>query len=288
MSDGDRGAEGRRMQVYICLAVLLCCLFEFGCCRPCQCPTCPVIPAVPTRDAVQQPPPTPVEVLIEQGTESEPGKTPQSEPIPAPPVPAGVPGEPTTINGLVVPYPLDKPLRGYGKCRRGKRRHPAFDIGGVGANGGLGTPVVSMARAKITMIGRGEDDPAKFGRPDKRSGMVKRGSRTYPRSAKVEGYGRVYFFTRNFGSWRSGTIISTMVMDGRYRGYKIRYMHLGEVHPSLVVGDIVEAGQEIGIMGGTAVQESCPHVHVDMTDLEERRVDVKALLGLDEPHGSCP
>jgi murein DD-endopeptidase MepM/ murein hydrolase activator NlpD len=145
-----------------------------------------------------------------------------------------------------------------------------------------------MARAKVTMIGRGEDDRAKFGRPDKRSGMAKRGSRTYPRSAEVEGYGRVYFFTRNYGSWRSGTIVSTIVMDGRYRGFQIRYMHLAEVHPSLAVGDIVEAGQEIGIMGGTAVQESCPHVHVDMTDLEERRVDVKALLGLDEPHGPCP
>ncbi len=268
--------------MHLRLVVLIWCLFEVGCCPPCHCPTCPVVPPVPEREVVRPPEPV-VEPVAPPVVEPEAVK-------PVEPVELTEPVEPTApgiINGLVVPYPLRKPLRGYGKCRRGKRRHAAFDIGGVGPNGGLGTPIVSMARAKVTMIGRGEDDRAKFGRPDKRSGSAKRGSRTYPRSAKVEGYGRVYFFTRNYGSWRSGTIISTVVTEGHYRGYRIRYMHLGAVHPSLAVGDIVEAGQEVGVMGGTAVQESGPHVHVDMADPEGNRVDVKALLGLDEPHGPC-
>lgn len=253
-----------------------------ACCPPCRCPQCPVVPSVPT-------PEQPATRVVPEPPEPE-------KELPPLPIdhddlvvasPATPPPDLPMRNGLVIPYPLDNPLRGYGKCRRGKRRHPAFDIGGVGEHGGLGTPIRSMARAKVTLIGRGATDPKKFGRPDRRRGKAQRGSRSYPRSMTIPGYGRVYFFTRNYGSWRSGTILSTRVVEGPYKGYEIRYMHLGEIHPALKVGDIVEAGQEIALMGATAIQESGPHVHIDMSDTRDRRVDVKALLGLDTKHGPC-
>jgi len=61
--------------------------------------------------------------------------------------------------GLVIPYSLKRVGRGFGKCVRGKRKHPALDINGVGKWKGLGTPVRSMVRAKVIRIGRPEDDP---------------------------------------------------------------------------------------------------------------------------------
>jgi murein DD-endopeptidase MepM/ murein hydrolase activator NlpD len=249
-----------------------------GCCPPCTCPRCPVLPALPDhlpepdKPGPQPLPPLPID--DDDFTESDEVFTEPARELEA-------------VEALTVPYPLTNPLRGFGRCRRGKRRHPAFDIGGVGEHGGLGTRIVSMAPAVVTFIGRGADDPHKFGRPDRRSGMATRGTHDYPRSRVIDGYGRVYFFTRSYGSWRSGNVIVTRVLEGPYLDYEIRYMHLADIHPALKVGDNVAAGQEIGLMGGTAVQESCPHVHVDMTDTQGNRVDVKALLGLDEPHGPC-
>ena len=248
-----------------------------GCCQPCRHPAAQVWPAVPRRveGPSEKPPQAAKSPVVEE-----------VDPVEETFVPP-VPDIQEYGDGLVIPYPLHNPLRGYGKCRRGKRRHPAFDIGGVGPEGGLGTPVVSMVKARVTMIGRGDEDPGKFGRPDRRSGTAKRESHRYPRSMKVKGYGRVHFFTRNYGSWRSGTIIVTTALEGPLKGHIIRYMHLAAVHPDLKAGSIVEAGQEIGLMGGTAVQESAPHVHIDIADPEGKRLDVKAMFGLDEPHGPC-
>lgn len=193
-----------------------------------------------------------------------------------------------TAPGVVLPYSLDRVLSTFGDCRDGGRRqHRGLDIGGVGDNQGLGTPVRSMVRARITMIGTGEQDPDRFGRPDTRSGTTERARQDLPRSFVVPGYGRVYFFTRDYGSWRSGTIIVTEALEGPMAGYRIRYMHLGGIHPGLQVGDEVEAGQELGLMGGTAIQSDSPHVHIDIEDLNAQRVDVAPLLGLPADTRRC-
>jgi len=145
-----------------------------------------------------------------------------------------------------------------------------------------------MVRAKVTMIGRPEDDPVKFGVPDRGAGTVVRTGETLPRSLRLPLYGRVFFFTRNHGKWRTGTIVVTRGLEGRLKDHTIRYMHLGAVHPRLKVGDILEAGQELGVMGSTAIMESWPHVHIDVEDPRCRRVDVEWLLGLGAKHPACP
>ncbi len=193
-----------------------------------------------------------------------------------------------TAPGVVLPYSLERVLSTFGDCRDGGRRqHRGLDIGGVGSDQGLGTPVRSMVRARVTMIGTGEQDPDRFGRPDTRSGTTERARQDLPRSFNVPGYGRVYFFTRDYGSWRSGTIIVTEALEGPMTGYRIRYMHLGAIHPGLQVGDEVEAGQELGLMGGTAIQTDSPHVHIDIEDLNGERVDVAPLLGLPADTRRC-
>jgi murein DD-endopeptidase MepM/ murein hydrolase activator NlpD len=103
----------------------------------------------------------------------------------------------------------------------------------------------------------------------------------------IPGYGVVHWFTRDYGSWRSGTIISTEVVEGDWEGYRVRYMHLGAIYPGLAEGDIVEAGQELGLMGGTAIQFDSPHVHIDMEDLHGDRVDIAPLLGLEADTRTC-
>ena len=93
-------------------------------------------------------------------------------------------------------------------------------------------------------------------------------------------YGQVYFFTRNYGRWRSGTIISIELIDGPLKGHTVRYMHLGAVHPSMELDGIVERGQEIGVMGGTAVMQDLPHLHIDVTGPRARRVDPSPFIGI--------
>lgn len=190
--------------------------------------------------------------------------------------------------GFALPYSLDNVLSTWGDCRDGGRRqHNGIDLGGVGEHHGLGTPVRSMIRARVTMIGTGDQDPGRFGNPDTRGGETERGGLTVPREARIAGYGLVHFFTRDLGSWGSGTIITTEGEDGVLAGYRIRYLHLAAVHPSLAVGDLVDAGQEIGLMGGTAVQSSTPHVHIDIEDTNGQRVDVAPFLGLEPDTTSC-
>ncbi len=189
--------------------------------------------------------------------------------------------------GLAVPYPLDHIFGMFGDCRSGGRQHAALDIGGVGPAAGLGTPVRAMVRSRITAIGRPEDDPARYGRPDNRGGTTRRSGVDLPRSADIAGYGRVAFFTRDYGSGHTGAMISTEAIGTTIDGHRVRYMHLGAVHPQLAVGDEVEAGQEIGLMGGTAVMESLPHVHIDIETPGGRRIDVAPLLGMAPDTNRC-
>ena len=196
-----------------------------------------------------------------------------------------IPGGPEDV---VLPYPVTRVFRGFGACRGARHHHEAIDIGGVGPDAGLGTPIVAMARARVTMIGRPQDDPVEFGELDTRRGEVERGGRLLPRSKVVEGYGRVHFFTLNKGRWRSGVVVVLEGVGGTLDKHEMRYMHLAEVHPRLAVGDVVQPGQEIGLMGGTAVQQASPHLHLDIEGPDGRRLDVAPLLGLEPTARVCP
>lgn len=193
------------------------------------------------------------------------------------------------MRGIVQPYPLSNVFSTFGDCRPGGRTHSGLDIGGVGPDGGIGTPIYAMSRVKITYIGRPEDDPDKFGQPDRGRGHAQRGPRAMklPRSKEVPGYGVVNFFTRTYGSWRTGTILVMEGLDGPLKGHRVRYMHLGAIHPELRVGDIVEGGQEVGLMGGTAVQHDMPHVHIDIETADGSRVDVAPYVGLPGDNTRC-
>lgn len=189
-------------------------------------------------------------------------------------------------DGLAFPYPANKFFRGFGPCRGRRHHHEGIDLGGVGPEWGIGTPIRSMARAEILFIGTGEDDPDQFGAPDKRPGEALRGDKLLPRSREIEGYGKVYFFTRTKGRWRSGNIMVTRAIEGPLAGHTIRYLHLAAFRPDLEVGDVLEVGEELGLMGGTGVQESAPHLHLDIADPDGKRVDVAPMLGL-APTASC-
>lgn len=190
-------------------------------------------------------------------------------------------------NGLVLPYPLDNVFRGFADCHRGRHRHPALDIGGVGPSWGLGTPVRSMARARVVRIGTPEDDPVRWGTRLTKEKTAFRGNRWLPTSAELPEYGHVSFFTADYGRSRTGVFITTRVLDGRLEGQTITYMHLAAVHPGIAVGDVVEAGQEVGAMGGTAVLESAPHVHVSIHNRRDRAVDVGPILGIGPTAAQC-
>ena len=196
--------------------------------------------------------------------------------------------EATPLRGdLVLPYPLDNVFRGFARCRRGRHTHRAIDIGGVGADWGLGTPIRALARAKIVHVGTPESDPVRYGRRDTREGTVARRSSTLPRSSEVPGYGRVHFFTENYGRFRSGVLIVTRVLGGRYDGYAVKYMHLAAVHPAVKRGAVVEAGQELGLMGGTAVQDDPPHLHLAIENRGGRAIDPGPILGIGSTRFRC-
>lgn len=191
--------------------------------------------------------------------------------------------------GVVLPYPATNVFSTFSDCRPGGRTHAGLDLGGVGESGGLGTPIYAMARSRVTFVGRPEDDPERFGEPDLEDGHVQRGPRAMPlrRFDFLPGYGRVNYFTKTYGSWRTGTIIVMQAQEGPLAGHRIRYMHLGAVHPEILVGDYVEAGQEVGVMGGSAVQHDMPHIHIDIEDPQSRRVDVAPYIGLPADPGAC-
>ena len=190
--------------------------------------------------------------------------------------------------GMVLPYPLTFVIKKLGKCRRGKRGHIAIDLGGIGPNYGLGTPVRAMARSRVIRVGLPSNDSGEFGEADMGSGYAYRRGRRLPRSMVIQGYGRVRFFTHDYGRWRSGVVVSTRILEGRYKGYKVRYMHLAAVHPSVEVGHEVQAGQEIALMGCTAILNDLPHIHFDIwTPSDSRRVDPSPILGLRSRSVSC-
>ena len=192
-----------------------------------------------------------------------------------------------TQPGIAAPYSLARVTGTFGDCRPGGRQHRGLDISGVGPNSGLGTPVRAMTRAKILRVALPGTDVARYSRFDRRSGKTKRNKKWLPRSLEVPGYGPVYFFTRGHGRARTGVMIVTQAIGGPLHGHTIRYMHLGAIHPALSEGGVLEAGQELGLMGGTAVQESSPHVHIDIETPEGKRVDVAPFLGLEADHGRC-
>ena len=190
-------------------------------------------------------------------------------------------------SGVALPYPTRRVFRGFGRCLgKGRHFHEAIDLGGVGPDGGIGTPVRSMVRAKVTMIGEAAKRPKDFGTPYRGKTPVLRGGRRLPPKKALPGYGDVYFFTSRRGKWRSGTLIETVGLEAPLEGHVIRYMHLGAVRPDIAVGDVIEAGEEVGVLGGTGVQTASPHVHIDIRTPDDHAVDVAPLLGL-APTASC-
>lgn len=188
---------------------------------------------------------------------------------------------------LALPYPLDNLFRGFAECRRHGYRHKALDIGGVGEDYGVGTPVRSMARARVVAFGTPAMDPAGYGAPLEGVDTVVRSGFHLPAHRVIAGYGLVTFFTRNYGSHRTGGMVETRVLEGRYKGYTIKYMHLAAVRPELAVGAELAAGEELGLLGGTAVQDSPPHVHVAIENPRGVPVDVGPILGIGPTRPSC-
>jgi len=190
-------------------------------------------------------------------------------------------------NGLVLPYPLDKVFRGYARCRRGRHTHKAIDIGGIGPDWGVGTPIRAIARAKVLHIGLPELDPKRYGVRDLGEGTVRRGGKMLPRSKEVAGYGRVRFFTKGRGRLRTGVLLVTKILNGRLKGYTARYMHMGAIHPAIKRKSVIEAGQEIGLIGGTAVQTDAPHLHLSLHNRAGKAVDLGPLFSMGSTRFKC-
>ena len=187
----------------------------------------------------------------------------------------GLPIEP----GFAQPYPYGNLMRQF--CGGDKKRHRGHDIGVVGEkNAGMGTVINAIVRSQITLIGKTGEDIGEFGKLDKRSGTTTRTGKTYPRQILAPGYGIVYPFSSNYGRWHSGMVIVTRVLDGPLKDYTVRYMHMGAIRPDLKVGDIVEPGEHIALMGGTAVMDSPPHVHIDAETPTGLRVDLGPYIGI--------
>ncbi len=70
------------------------------------------------------------------------------------------------------------------------------------------------------------------------------------------------------------------MLEGPLAGDEVRYMHLGAVHPSVRAGAIVERGQEIGLLGGSAVMTDAPHLHIDASR-RGTRLDLSEWVGLE-------
>lgn len=187
--------------------------------------------------------------------------------------------QPNAGAAYVAPYQPIELLSDFWDCR-GRRRHRGLDLAGVGEHDGLGTPVRAMARSVVIELGTPEIDARRYGRRLTNRDTVVRDGRELPASAEIPGYGRVFFFTRNYGSAHTGVMIVTRVLEGPLAGAVLRYMHLAAVHPDLQVGLELHPGQELGLMGGTAILESRPHVHIDAEDAAGQRLDLAPYLGL--------
>lgn len=190
-------------------------------------------------------------------------------------------------SGLVVPYPLDNLFRGWTECASKHGGHHALDIGGVGKDYGLGTPVRAMARSKVTAFATTTSDPVACGRPLKAEPTTVRSRLTLPTSRDIPGYGQVWFFSEDYGTHRSGGYIELKMLEGPYENDTVRYLHLAAVRPDLKVGDVVDAGDEVGLLGGTAVQDAPPHVHVQLETREGHDLDVGKVLGIGSTFVGC-
>jgi murein DD-endopeptidase MepM/ murein hydrolase activator NlpD len=195
---------------------------------------------------------------------------------------------PKTQAGIALPYSLARVISDFGDCRAPGKRHQGLDIAAAMSepDAGLGTPIRAMVRAKVTAIALPDEDTTKYSTFDRSPGTTIRRGRALPRSGDVPGYGRVYFFTQGYGASRTGVMVETVGQGGALDGYRVRYMHMSAIHPTLRVGDVLEPGQELGLMGGTAVQDSSPHLHIDIEDPSGQRIDPAPLLGL--PRAEMP
>lgn len=189
-------------------------------------------------------------------------------------------------SGVLLPYPLDNLFRGWVECT-GRGHHKAIDIGGVGPDDGLGTVVRAMGKGKVIQIGMPADDPARFGTPLTGVDTVTRGRHTLPAWKDVPGYGKVWFFTKDYGRHRSGGVISIRLTDGPLADHEIHYLHVAAARPGLAVGDVVEAGEELGLLGGTAVLDAPPHLHLAIDTPEGKPVDVGRVFGIGVTRVPC-
>jgi len=189
-------------------------------------------------------------------------------------------------NGLVLPYPLDNPFRGWVECT-GRGHHKAFDIGGVGPAGGLGTVVRALGKARVVQIGMPADDPERFGTPLTGVATVMRSGTELPAWKDVPGYGKVWFFTKDYGRHRSGGTIALKLLDGPLVGHEVHYLHVAAARRGLAVGDEVEAGDELGLLGGTAVLDAPPHLHLSIETPEGRSLDVGPIFGIGQTRVPC-
>ena len=190
--------------------------------------------------------------------------------------------------GFAQPYPYGNLMRQF---RKGSSscKHGGHDIGIVdqGQNGGMGTVINAVVKSEITLIGRTGQNESEFGKQDKRTGTGHRASHDYPRQILVPGYGLVYPFSLNYGRWHSGMVLETKVLEGPLEGYTIRYMHMADIRPDLKVGDILEPGEHIAIMGSTAIMDSSPHVHIDASTPSGKRIDLAKYIGIPPVGRSC-
>ena len=90
--------------------------------------------------------------------------------------------------------------------------HQGLDIASQGPMAGIGQPIYSIVKSKVTFIGTPEMNPSKYGRRDRRGGAIKRGGVMIPRRVKVDGYPTLYPFTRGLGSAKTGVFIITQAM----------------------------------------------------------------------------
>jgi murein DD-endopeptidase MepM/ murein hydrolase activator NlpD len=281
----------------------------FGCIAAQQHQPPPMITASPASAGVEP------SLLASAGDQVSP--TPDDDPSPRPiyrgapgaPRPAGVPiifdtpleeflitaaltnsFQPMEI--MLHPFPTGEISSGWGEPRSHGRVHLAADIRELRGDMGVGKPIRAMTRGKITRLGTPDIDSGRYGRKDCRPGYVVRSGHRFKRVIEVEGYGTVCPFTSTLGSSGMGNIIEVEVIGGELDKHTIRYMHMGAVHPSLKMGDVLEPGQEIGLMGGTGVQRSSPHLHLDISTPDGKRVDpapyLKGLQGRPDAHCALP
>jgi murein DD-endopeptidase MepM/ murein hydrolase activator NlpD len=179
--------------------------------------------------------------------------------------------------GLALPYPLHKLLQGWSPCPAAGT-HRGLDIAGLGPDAGLGTPVRAVTDAEVLEIGLPAEDPARFGTPLSGGDEVVRAGVRLPATREVPGYGAVRFFTADHGSMRTGALLKLRILTGPLARHTAIYMHLAAVHPDVKIGGMVRAGQEVGLLGGTAVQNDPPHLHFEVRSPRGEALDPGRIL----------